>query len=73
MSPGQDSLGRDRPVASATKTLAPIWSARRWSGRSPSQPTVLTVLTQTRRQFRIYADALDARAQFDGPKVGALA
>src|SRR5262245_52647131 len=52
--------------------LGPIWSARPRSGRAPSQPTVLTVLTQTppfgtHRRFRMYGDALKARAQFNAP------
>jgi hypothetical protein len=45
--PAGDFCGRDRPVTSATTTLTPIWSARHRSGRSPSHPTVLTVLTKT--------------------------
>jgi hypothetical protein len=43
---GQDDPRRHRRVTSATTTVASVWSARPQSGRSPSQLTVLTVLTR---------------------------
>jgi hypothetical protein len=64
---------RHRRVTSATTTVASVWSARPQSGRFPSQPTVLTVLTQNglTADSGSIGDALETHSQFDGPNVGA--
>jgi hypothetical protein len=76
---GHDDPRRQRPVRSATTTVASGWSARPAWGTSPSQSTVLTVLTQTppfggvTADSKSIGDALEVRAQLTAPMSERLA